>query len=180
MNEIKITPEEIGKAAELIRKVAEGTTQPAEPLTSWEIAKIFQSTHTRIFNRISRFYNAEASEDEKKEFEIAYRPYRNQRKHPIWKLSEKGCQLYIEKICAEEKRSKAFVEGLGKFNDLIAQHFHGVKTQENILMKGRSRTECSYIKNLFDQFIEGPAIENREIEELGAKYEEFYKAMRAE
>lgn len=73
MNEIKITPEEIGKAAELIRKVAEGTTQPAEPLTSWEIAKIFQSTHTRIFNRISRFYNAEASEDEKKEFEIAYR-----------------------------------------------------------------------------------------------------------
>ena len=41
-------------------------------------------------------------------------------------------------------------------------------------MKGRSRTECSYIKNLFDQFIEGPAIENREIEELGAKYEEFY------
>ena len=44
-------------------------------------------------------------------------------------------------------------------------------------MKGRSRTECSYIKNLFDQFIEGPAIENREIEELGAKYEEFYKAM---
>lgn len=127
MNEIKITPEEIGKAAELIRKVAEGTTQPAEPLTSWEIAKIFQSTHTRIFNRISRFYNAEASEDEKKEFEIAYRPYRNQRKHPIWKLSEKGCQLYIEKICAEEKRSKAFVEGLGKFNDLIAQHFHGVK-----------------------------------------------------
>ena len=177
MNEIKITPEEIGKAAELIRKVAEGTTQPAEPLTSWEIAKIFQSTHTRIFNRISRFYNAEASEDEKKEFEIAYRPYRNQRTHPIWKLSEKGCQLYIEKICAEEKRSKAFVEGLGKFNDLIAQHFHGVKTQENILMKGRSRTECSYIKNLFDQFIEGPAIENREIEELGAKYEEFYKAM---
>lgn len=31
MNEIKITPEEIGMAAELIRKVAEGTTQPAEP-----------------------------------------------------------------------------------------------------------------------------------------------------
>ena len=30
---------------------------------------------------------------------------------------------------------------------------------------------------MFDQFIEGPAIENREIEELGEKYEEFYKAM---
>lgn len=74
MNEIKITPEEIGKAAELIRKVAEGTTQPAEPLTSWEIAKIFQSTHTRIFNRISRFYNAEASEDEKKEFRCKNHP----------------------------------------------------------------------------------------------------------
>lgn len=48
MNEIKITPEEIERAAALIKKVAEGTTQPAEPLTSWEIAKIFQSTHTRI------------------------------------------------------------------------------------------------------------------------------------
>ena len=178
MNGIKITPEEIGKAAELIRKVAEGTTQPAEPLTSWQIAEIFQSTHMRIFNRISRFYNAEATDEEKKEFEIAQRPYNgNRRKHPIWKLSEKGCQIYIEKICAEEKRSKAFTEGLEKFNTLITQHFHGVEMQKSILMKGRSRTECGYIKSLFDQFIEGPAIENREIEELGAKYEEFYKAM---
>lgn len=177
MNEIKFAPEEIGKAAELIRKVVEGTTQPTDPLTSWDIAKIFQSTHTRIFNRISRFYNAEASEDERQEFEIAYRPYGRQRRHPIWKLSEKGCQIYIEKICAEEKRSKVFVEGLKKFNELVAQHFRGVKTQESILMQGRSRTECSYIKNLFDQFIEGPAMENREIEELGEKYKEFYKVM---
>ena len=49
MNEVKITPEEIGKAAELIRKVAEGTTQPAEPLTSWEIAKISR-VRTREFS----------------------------------------------------------------------------------------------------------------------------------
>ena len=83
----------------------------------------------------------------------------------------------LEKMCAEEKRSKNFVQGLEKFNALITQHFHGIKTQDDILMQGRSRTECTYIKNLFDQFIEGPAIENREIEELGEKYEEFYKAM---
>ena len=53
MNEIKITPEEIGKAAELIRKVAEGTTQPTDPLTSWEIAKILEKqnrVHTREFS----------------------------------------------------------------------------------------------------------------------------------
>lgn len=178
MNENKIAPEEIGKAAELIRKVTEGTIQPTEPITSWQIAEIFQSAHMRIFNRISRFYNAEATEEEKKEFEIAQRPYNgNRRTHPIWKLSENGCRIYIEKICAEEKRSKAFVEGLEKFNALIAQHFHGTEMQESILMKGRSRTECGYIKNLFDQFITGPAIENREIEELGKKYEEFYKTM---
>ena len=178
MNEIKITPEEIERAAALIKKVAEGTTQPTEPITSWDIAEIFQTTHVRVFNRISRFYNAEATEDEKKEFEIAHRTYnRNRRTHPIWKLSENGCRIYVEKMCAEEKRSKNFVQGLEKFNALITQHFHGIKTQDDILMQGRSRTECTYIKNLFDQFIEGPAIENREIEELGEKYEEFYKAM---
>lgn len=49
MNEIKITPEEIGKAAELIRKVAEGTTQPAEPLTSGKSQK-FSRVRTREFS----------------------------------------------------------------------------------------------------------------------------------
>lgn len=182
MNEIKITPEEVEKAAEIIRRTVEGTMVPVkkvtEPVTSWQIAEIFQSTHARIFNRISRFVNAEATEEEKKEFEVAYRSYNgNRRKHPIWKLSEKGCQIYTEKICSEEKRSKAFVEGLEKFKQLIEQNFHGADEQKNILMQGRSRTECGYIKKLFDQFITGPAIENREIEELGQKYEEFYKAM---
>ena len=69
------------------------------------------------------------------------------------------------------------MEGLKKFNELVAQNLREVKTQESILMQGKSRTECSYIKNLFDQFIEGPAMENREIEELGEKYKEFYKVM---
>lgn len=184
MNENKITPEEVERAAEIIRRVAEGTMQQLErkntedPVTSWQISEIFQSTHVRIFNRISKFVNTEASEDEKKEFEIAYRSYNgNRRKHPIWKLSERGCWIYTEKICSEEKRSKAFVEGLEKFKELVEQKFHGDNEQENILMQGRSRTECGYIKRLFDQFITGPAIENREIEELGEKYEEFYKAM---
>ena len=113
MNEIKITPEEIERAAALIKKVAEGTTQPTEPITSWDIAEIFQTTHVRVFNRISRFYNAEATEDEKKEVEIAHRTYnRNRRTHPIWKLSENGCRIYVEKMCAEEKRSKNFEQGL--------------------------------------------------------------------
>lgn len=49
--------------------------------------------------------------------------------------------------------------------------FIRMKNQRNSTRKQKN------IKNLFDQFIEGPAIENREIEELGAKYEEFYKAM---
>lgn len=148
MNEIKITPEEIERAAALIKKVAEGTTQPTEPITSWDIAEIFQTTHVRVFNRISRFYNAEATEDEKKEFEIAHRTYnRNRRTHPIWKLSENGCRIYVEKMCAEEKRSKNFVQGLEKFNALITQHFHGIKTQDDILMQGRSRTECTYIQH---------------------------------
>ncbi len=46
-------------------------------------------------------------------------------------------------------------------------------------MNGRSRTECEYIKNLFDKFVTGPAIENREIEELSRKYKEFYEVLRS-
>lgn len=184
MNEmaLNISKEETEKIAEIIKRIAEGDIErrEIEPMTSWEMAEIFQCTHTRIFNRISRFVTAEATDQEKAEFEIAQREYRNGRKHPIWKLTEEGCKLYADKICSEEKRSKAFVTGMEKFKERIEQIFHGkpVGSQKIILMQGRSRSECGYIKELFDKFVTGPAIENREIEELSVKYEEFYQAMR--
>lgn len=186
MNEImlNISPEEAGKVAEIIRRIASGTVEQAEkvnpePITSWEMAEIFDCTHIRIFNRISRFVTAEATDQEKKEFEVAQREYRYGRKHPIWKLSEAGCRLYIDRICAEERRSKAFVVGLEKFKAEIEHRFHRkpLDSQKTILMEGRSRTECGYIKDLFDKFVTGPAIENREIEELSLKYKEFYRVM---
>lgn len=49
---------------------------------------------------------------------------------------------------------------------------------ENILLQGRSRMECQYITDLFDQFITGPAEEGREIAELREGYEAFYETMK--
>ncbi|MDO5146934.1 MAG: hypothetical protein Q4D60_08010 [Eubacteriales bacterium] len=182
---LEVTEDETRKLAEIIRRIARGgeNCQPEnpEPMSSWEMSKIFQCTHTRIFNRIARFISAEAAEDEKAEFTVAEREYGKQkRKHPIWMLTEKGCQIYIDRMCAEERRSKAFVEGLERFKTEIGRRFHGKSDpEEMILMNGRSRTECGYIKDLFDKFITGPAIENREIEELSKKYEEFYRILRS-
>lgn len=178
---LNISPEATEKIAEIIQKIATGGSARAEPepITSFEMAEIFRCTHTRIFNRISRFVTVEATDQEKEEFEIAQREYRAGRKHPVWKLSEKGCKLYVNRMCSEERRSKTFMTGLEKFNSEIERRYHGRSegVQKTILMNGRSRAECGYIKELFDKFVTGPAIENREIEELGEKYEEFYKAM---
>lgn len=182
---LNITPEETRKVAEIIRKIATGgekrPREKPEPISSWDMSKIFQCAHTRIFNRIARFVSADATEAEKKEFSIAEREYGRQgRKHQIWMLTENGCQLYIDRMCIEEKRSKAFVEGLENFKKEIRRRFHGEREpEEMILMNGRSRTECEYIKNLFDKFVTGPAIENREIEELSQKYKEFYEVLKS-
>lgn len=181
---LNISQEEAGKVAEIIQKIASGTAEQKEivdpePITSWEMADIFKTSHTRIYNQIERFVTAKATEEEKKCFEVANRTYRRGLEHPIWKLSEKGCELYIEKISKEEKRSKTFVEGLNRFEEEVGIRFHGKPRNEKkqILMEGRSRSECGYIKELFDRFVTGPAIENREIEELGEKYKEFYQVM---
>lgn len=179
-----MTPEETTKIAEIIRKIATGgekrPQEKSDPVSSWEMSKIFQCQHMKIFNRIAKFVSVDATEGEKKEFTIAEREYgTRQRTHQIWMLTEKGCQLYIEKMCKEERRSKAFVEGLENFRKEIKKRFHGEReAEELILMNGRSRTECGYIKNLFDKFVTGPAIENREIEELSQKYKEFYQVLR--
>lgn len=181
---LNMTPEETHKIAEIIRRIATGgedrPQEKPEMMSSWDMSKIFQCTHMRIFNRIAKFVSADATEDEKKEFTIAEREYgKQQRTHQIWMLTEKGCQLYIDRMCKEERRSKAFVEGLENFKKEIRKRFHGEKEpEEMILMNVRSRTECGYIKNLFDNFVTGPAIENREIEELSQKYEEFYRVLR--
>lgn len=180
---LNISQDEARKISEAIQRIAHGVkeklpTSP-EPITSWEMAGIFGVPHMRIFNRISKFVSAEAAASEKGEFSIAQRIYKGNRQHPIWKLTEKGCQLYIDKMCIEEKRSKAFVEGLEKFKAEIGRRFHGkTSMQETILMQGRSRTECEYIKDLFDKFVTGPAIEGREIKELADKYGEFYRVLK--
>lgn len=182
---LNMTPEETNKISEIIRKIATGRVESmhekSESISSWEMSKIFQCKHMRIFNQIARFLGVEATEEEKKEFSSEKRPFNGGRQtHPIWLLTEKGCQLYMDRMCKEERRSKAFVEGLENFKKEIRKRFHVEREpEEMILMNGRSRTECGYIKNLFDKFVTGPAIENREIKELSQKYEDFYRILRS-
>ena len=76
---LNMTPEETHKIAEIIRRIATGgedrPQEKPEPMSSWDMSKIFQCTHMRIFNRIAKFVSADATEDEKKEFTIAEREY---------------------------------------------------------------------------------------------------------
>lgn len=45
------------------------------------------------------------------------------------------------------------------------------------LLKGKARTECKNICEIFDDFITGPGLEGREIKELTESYQQFYSAM---
>lgn len=198
---LSISREEAEIVMETIRKIAdEGAYSKGaatkemiqeEYITSWEIAEFFWWPHTRVFNQIAKFIATEATGKEKEEFKPGKRKFGKRggeptREHPIWKLTEAGCKIYIEKVCIAAKRNKAFIEGLKKFNEEMSKRFHGAQAHESnpeppetILAQGRSRTECGYdyLKQLFDRFIDGPALENREIEELRVKYEEFYRVL---
>ena len=146
-------------------------------ICTMDIAEMFGWTHTKVFNLISRYITVKATEAEKNEFKFKERIYRQGvRKHAVCYLTKKGCEIFIDKICASESRkSKQFIEGAKKLKRAIVQEN---TEQRSILMDGRSRTECQKIKELFDRFITGPALENREIAELTEKYQMFHDIMK--
>lgn len=47
----------------------------------------------------------------------------------------------------------------------------------DFLLKGKARTECKKLCEVFDDFITGPGLEGREIKELTESYQEFYRTM---
>ncbi|MCI8564339.1 MAG: hypothetical protein HFH69_12655 [Lachnospiraceae bacterium] len=151
-----------------------------ESISSMEISKMFNCQHIKVFNMITRFITTEATEDEKAEFQFAKRAYNRNRVHEICYLTENGCSIYLEKICsAEFKKSKHFIEGAEKLANEVKNRFGTMEVQrDSILMDGKSRAECSKIKEIFDRFITGPGLEKREIAELTEKYQQFYDVMK--
>lgn len=154
--------------------------QPEGNISSMEVAQMFKCPHIRVFNMITKFISAEASEKEKKEFRFEKRIYRQNRLHEICYLTEKGCSIYLKKICSGEyRKSKNFVEGAEKLENEVKSRFRNEPLQKGgFLMDGRSRIECGKIKEIFDRFITGPGLEKREIAELTEKYQQFYAAMK--
>lgn len=138
-----------------------------------EIAEMFGWAHTKVFNMISKYVTVNADEQEKREFRFAERVYKQGvRKHAVCYLTEKGGQIFLDKICAgESRKSQQFIKGAEKLKQALTSE------QKSILMDGRSRTECQKIKELFDRFITGLALENREIAELTEKYQIFHDVM---
>ena len=149
-------------------------------ISSMEISQMFKCQHTRVFNMITRFVTTEATEEEKEEFRFAKRIYRRNRAHEICYLTEKGCGIYLDKICSTEfRKSKQFSEGIEKMEREIKNRFRKEPDQNrSFLMNGRSRAECEKIKEIFDRFSTGPGLEKREIAELTQKYQEFYEVMK--
>lgn len=165
------------KAVETKEPAAQGVGN----ISSMEIARMFKYQHTKVFNMITKYISTEAAEEEKGEFQFADRTYnRNQLKHKVCYLTEKGCGIYLEKICsAEFKKSRHFAEGAEKLLNEIKSRYGAGKLQgDSFLMDGRSRMECGKIKEIFDRFITGPGLEKREIAELTEKYRQFYEVMK--
>lgn len=152
--------------------------QDGKEICTMEIAEMFGWQHVKVFNMISKYIAVNAEAKEKKEFRFEERVYKQGiRKHAVCYLTTAGCHIFLDKICAGEiRKSKKFVEGAEKLRR--AMEGEGRSEQYGILMNGRSRTECQKIKELFDRFIAGPALENREIAELSEKYRVFHTAMK--
>lgn len=151
-------------------------SQTEVSICTMEIAEMFGWSHTKVFNMVSEYVNVNAEEQEKKEFRFAERIYKQVvRKQAVCYLTEKGSQIFIDKICAEENsKSQRFIEGVEKLKRELVREKN---EQSSILMDGRSRMERQKIKGLFDRFITGPALENREIAELTEKYQIFHNVM---
>lgn len=177
----KINEKEAQKVVECMNNItlalqADKATSDNVSICTMEVAEMFGWTHTKVFNLITRYVTVNAGNQEKKEFRFEERVYKQGvRKHAVCYLTENGCQIFLDKICAgESRKSKRFIEGAEKLKAAITL---GGTEQHSILMDGRSRSECQKIKELFDRFITGPALENREIAELTEKYQLFHDVM---
>lgn len=154
----------------------------AARISSMEIAPMFGCPHSKIFQRIAKFLGTYAGEEEKQEFELTAFRNNQDREFPMWNLTEKACEIYISQICNGKERYVTISEGLQKFRELIKERFYKEPERrkydpEGFLLEGKTSKEYADLKQVFDEFITGPAVEGREIIELTKQYEKFFAVL---
>ena len=91
-----------GISAGEIEEAVKGPTAPEEKpevcMTSREVATIFDTAHSQVFRKISAWLCKEATVSEKKEFTLDTFSIPQGQSYSMYRMSEKACRLYIEKI----------------------------------------------------------------------------------
>lgn len=170
---------------EIVLKTPEPVARerPATTMTSKEVAEHLGKGHSVIFKKIAKFLCAEATEEEKLEFQLTSFKIPQGIKYPMYEMTEKACKLYCEWMKGY-KNYKTTADGLDRLETAMRERFHpeqkeALSKESEFLLEGKPRSEYQEYCEMFDQFITGPAIEGREIAELTEKYEKFHEVMKA-
>lgn len=152
-------------------------------LTSREVAALFNTPHSQVFKKISAWICDEATEEERAEFVIDTFSIPQGQQYSMYRMTEKACNLYIEKIQKQTTRNyKSVCAGIEKMKREMVIRFGEASTLRGnggkFLLEGSPREEYENICRMFNDFITGPGLFGREIPELTASYEKLYGAMK--
>lgn len=167
-------------------KKAKPQKKPGVTMTSREVADVLGRPHSAVFKQIAKFLCSEETDGKERGYFLTsfVCSHKNRKSYPMYEMTESACMEYRGMVAEYGGGIKCVEEGIRRFDQAIQERFHlekkaavSAETGGGFLMEGRSRTECGYIKELFDKFVTGPAEEKREIAELSQKYEDFYRVM---
>lgn len=200
---LRVSEEEVQHLLGLIRKITRGISageiedavtqgvcterkeeeQGQACITSREVATMFDAPHSQVFRKISAWICKDAAEDEKAEFVLDTFSIPQGQEYTMYRMTEKACNLYIEKIQKQTTRNyKSVCAGIEKLKREMAIRFNRVENLRGnggkFLLEGSPREEYENICRMFNDFITGPGLVGREIPELTASYEKFYRAIR--
>ena len=174
-------------AGEIEEAVANGVNvaEKEKPvsMTSREVATLFDTPHSQVFRKISAWLCKDATEAEKGEFTLDTFIIPQGREYTMYRMTEKACDLYIEKIQKQTTRNyKTVCVGIEKMKREMAIRFKKAGNlrgnEGKFLLEGSPREEYENICRMFNDFITGPGLFGREIPELTASYEKFYGCIR--
>lgn len=152
-------------------------------MTSREVADILGRPHNDIFKKISILIVRK--KELQPEFSLANFTIKNSvtRKYPMYRISEKGCEAVLDWL-KEYQFYRTVEPKIPELKKEIRNRFHpeespvSMMQTEGFLLGGRPKSDYADISRLYDQFVTGPGMMNREIEEVTEKCEAFYKVVR--
>ena len=172
-------------AGEIEEAVSNGIHREEKPafMTSREVATLFDVPHSQVFKKISAWICSEAAEEEKAEFVMDTFSIPQGQEYTMYRMTERACNLYIEKIQKHTTRNyKSVCAGIEKLKREMAVRFgHADSLRGNggkFLLEGSPREEYESICRMFNDFITGPGLIGREIPELTSSYNRFYEIIK--